>query len=873
MSDNNDAAVGPVLDPFEQWLSERHKWLQTAAARLIRTRAFPDADAICELADLCVIEASKQGVEKFEAVAPGVLAQAQGQSPIRLRRISEVTGVNAIKNGASIEFGTSSISLVYGSNGSGKSGFARLIKQLCGSRAKEDLLGNVFSNEQQEPSARVLLSVGEKEKEGIWTLADGAVPQLRHLHVFDSTVAALYFGQKNEATYEPSRMRFVSSLIRVCDQVSDELDARKQKLQTKLPIMPAELAATKSGRFVSKLKAGTTEAAIASACVYTDEMNNERIAGEASLAEKDVPGRLKVIDREIAALDIVKALVQSWKTALSDEKLTELAGARAAALQKRKAAGEDAAKVFAGSPVDGIGQESWHDLWEKAREFSVSYAYKESEFPNTEPGARCVLCQQELGDDAKDRLSHFERFVKGELEKDAQEAERALKKLEQSLPNLPEAKTWVVTTAPIKLEHQAATDWLTQLSKRRSAADIALTIDAVTAVDWSVVELPMIVVTDALLAEQKTLQALLQDGNRKELAARVSELVACQWLNREQEAVRVEVKRLDTLAILQKSISLTSTTALTKKNTELAEQELRGGYQERFERELKALNGSRIPIEPRSKQQGKGKVTFSLTLKDTGDGVRAESVLSEGERRIIAMAAFLADISGSGQPTPFVFDDPISSLDQDFEEHVVKRLVDLSHERQVIIFTHRLSLVAQVESLVKKIQDKAFLAKQPTPIELNSLSLRRLGKTVGLIADINIRDAKPDKALNRIRNESLKQLRKLHDEADVAGYDEKVKGICSDVRILVEKCVETILLNDVLIRFRRSITTQNKIGKLAKIKADDCALIDDLMTRYSVFEHSQSTELPAECPDVDVLEKDVDVMIAWIKEFTERPVQ
>ncbi|GAB5101224.1 AAA family ATPase [Caballeronia sp. HLA56] len=448
-----------------------------------------------------------------------------------------------------------------------------------------------------------------------------------------------------------------------------------------------------------------------------------------------------------------------------------------------------------------------------------------------------------------------------------------MKKLEQSLPNLPEAKTWVVTTAPIKLEHQAATDWLTQLSKRRSAADIALTIDAVTAVDWSVVELPMIVVTDALLAEQKTLQALLQDGNRKELAARVSELVACQWLNREQEAVRVEVKRLDTLAILQKSISLTSTTALTKKNTELAEQELRGGYQERFERELKALNGSRIPIEPRSKQQGKGKVTFSLTLKDTGDGVRAESVLSEGERRIIAMAAFLADISGSGQPTPFVFDDPISSLDQDFEEHVVKRLVDLSHERQVIMFTHRLSLVAQVESLVKKIQDKAFLAKQPTPIELNSLSLRRLGKTVGLIADINIRDAKPDKALNRIRNESLKQLRKLHDEADVAGYDEKVKGICSDVRILVEKCVETILLNDVLIRFRRSITTQNKIGKLAKIKADDCALIDDLMTRYSVFEHSQSTELPAECPDVDVLEKDVDVMIAWIKEFTERPVQ
>ncbi|WP_236873521.1 AAA family ATPase [Burkholderia sp. PAMC 26561] len=655
--------------------------------------------------------------------------------------------------------------------------------------------------------------------------------------------------------------------------MSVELDARKEKLQTKLPVIPVELAATTSAMFALKLKAGTTEAAIASACMYTDEMNRERIAGEASLAEKDIPGRLKVIGREIAALDIVKTLVQSWKAALGDDKLTELASARAAALRKRKAAGEDAAKIFAGSPVDGIGQESWHELWEKARDFSVFHAYKESEFPNIDGGARCVLCQQLLGDDAKNRLSHFERFVKGELEKDAQEAERALKKLEQALPSLPEVKAWVVTTAPIKLEHKAATDWLTVVAERRSAADTAVTADAVPDVDWSVVESPITVVSDALLAEQKTLQELLQDGKRKELAARVNELVACQWINREQEAVRIEVKRLDTLAILQKGVSLASTTALTKKNTELAELELRSGYQERFEQELKALNGSRIPIEPRSKQQGKGKVTFSLTLKDTGDGVKAEAVLSEGERRIIAMAAFLADISGSGQPTPFVFDDPISSLDQDFEEHVVKRLVDLAQERQVIIFTHRLSLVAQVESLVKKLQDKAKLAKKPIPIELNSLSLRRLGKTVGLIADINIRDAKPDKALNRIRNESLKQLRKLHDDADVAGYEEKVKGICSDVRILVERCVETVLLNDVLVRFRRSVTTQNRISTLSKIQPDDCALIDDLMTRYSVFEHSQSTELPAECPDIDVLEKDVDVMIAWIKEFTERPVQ
>ncbi|KAK42695.1 hypothetical protein BG58_39415 [Caballeronia jiangsuensis] len=873
MTDNNDVVMGPALDSFEQWLAERHKWLQTAAARLIKTRASPDAAAIIELVNLCIAEASKNAGGAFESVAAGALAKATEQSPIRLRRIAEVTGVNAIKAGAAIDFGTCNIFVVYGPNGSGKSGFARLLKQICGSRATEELLGNVFTGEQLEPSARVTLSVGEEEKDGTWMLSTGAIKRLRHVHVFDSTVATLYFGQKNEATYEPSRMRFVSSLIKICDEVTAELETRRGKLQSKLPVIPAELANTVASKFLSKLKAGTTDAAIAAACQYTEEMDRERIAGEASLAERDIPGRLKVIGREISALTILKSLVLSWKTALSDEKVTELVTARAAAARKRKAASEDAEKVFAGSPLDRVGQESWLDLWKKAREFSVSHAYPESDFPNTEPGARCVLCQQSLDDNAQQRLSHFERFIKGELEKDAQAAELALKKQEQSLPTLPEAETWIVSSAPIKLEHQTATDWLRLLAERHVAASTAMTMDIIAPIDWSLVEAPMAVVSEALLAEQKTLEELLKEGKRRELAARVNELVAFQWLNREQEAIRVEVKRLDEVATLQKAGSLASTTALTKKNNELAELELRSGYQERFEQELKALNGSRIPIEPRSKQQGKGKVTFSLKLKDAGAGVKTESVLSEGERRIIALAAFLADISGSGQPTPFVFDDPISSLDQDFEEHVVKRLVDLARERQVIIFTHRLSLVTQVESIVKKLQDNAKLAKQPTPVELSSTSLRRLGKTAGLVVDINIRDAKPEKALNRIRNESLKQLRKLHDAAEVVEYEERAKAICSDLRILVERCVEAVLLNEVLVRFRRSVTTQGRIGTLSKIRPDDCALIDDLMTRYSVFEHSQSNELPAECPDIDTLEQDVDKLVGWIKEFSDRPVQ
>lgn len=861
MKREDEAATDVALHPFEQWLTERHKWLQTAAARMIKARALPDAVAINDLADLCILEASKQETDQFECVAAGALAQSASQPPIRLSKISEVTGVNAIKDGATLDFGAAGLFVIYGANGSGKSGYSRLIKQICGSRAKEELLGNVFSKERPEPSARIYVTVGDGEKDGTWKLSGGPVPQLRHVHVFDSSVATLYFGAKNEATYEPSRMRFVSSLIRICDLVSEELTDRKSKLQSKLPKLPDDLTGTSSAKFLTTMKAGMSAEGINTACRYTKEMDLERISGEATLAEKDIPGRLKVIEREISALNIVKTMVEGWKEALGSESLANLANARSIAIKKRKAASEDAEKVFAGSPLEGVGQDSWRELWEKARDFSVSHAYKNAEFPNTAADAKCVLCQQPLVDEAKARLVQFEKFVRGELEKDAADAERTLGKLEKALPTLPDAKAWVASTNSIKLEEQTAADWLSNLVLRRNAANTAIQADQLPAVDWAALETPIAAVSDTLIAEKKSLTELLQDGKRKQLASRVQELVALQWLNREQDAIRVEVQRLDTVAALTKAISLTSTTPLTRKNTELAEQELRSGYQDRFARELKALNGARLPVEPKSKQQGKGKVTFSLSVKETGDDVKAESILSEGERRIIALASFLADISGSGQPTPFVFDDPISSLDQDFEEHVVERLVALAQERQVIIFTHRLSLLAQVESTVKKLRDQAEFAKQPAPVELATISLRRLGQNVGLVADMSVRDAKPDKALNKIRNEALVQLRKLRDEAEVEEYEQRAKSVCSDIRILVERCVETILLNNVLLRFRRSITTQNVIGKLAKIQSEDCAMIDDLMTRYSVFEHSQSSELPAECPDIDVLERDVDRLI------------
>ena len=103
-----------------------------------------------------------------------------------------------------------------------------------------------------------------------------------------------------------------------------------------------------------------------------------------------------------------------------------------------------------------------------------------------------------------------------------------------------------------------------------------------------------------------------------------------------------------------------------------------------------------------------------------------------------------------------------------------------------------------------------------------------------------------------------------------AEYELSAKGICSDIRILIERLIEKDLIANVVQRFRRSVPTQNTIHELAKINSDDCQLLDDFMTKYSKYEHSQPAEAPVPIPEPDEIEGDLKTIINWLDDFKKR---
>ena len=106
-----------------------------------------------------------------EVKPSAMFAEKTPQAPtmLKLRSISDVTGVNALCPDQKLVFGDA-LTVIYGHNGSGKTGYVRILKRACGARTHEDIWTNVHERQQRNVgSANITLVQGGKEQVVNWT--------------------------------------------------------------------------------------------------------------------------------------------------------------------------------------------------------------------------------------------------------------------------------------------------------------------------------------------------------------------------------------------------------------------------------------------------------------------------------------------------------------------------------------------------------------------------------------------------------------------------------------------------------------------------------------------------------------------------------
>jgi energy-coupling factor transporter ATP-binding protein EcfA2 len=852
-----------VSSTTTEWLLKRPKWLQVAAKRLLGFGDLNDA-AIFDLAVLCQQEANNEFPD-IDCSIPAGAFDAHDSEEIRLSSISEVCGVNKLAPRSPLDFGKSNIAVVYGHNGSGKSGYVRLLKHVCGARdcVRGQLHKNVFSAEEIAQKAKVSFLKSSTPAEHEWT-GTGVCDDLCSVDIFDTSFGRVFMGSEDEVSYEPPILSFFSRLIDVCEKVAAKLDADAGALKSKLPRIPNALLGSTGAAWVEKLSAKTPTDEVEAQCSFMPENETELQDIQKRISEASPADKAKQLRNKKSHADGIVNDVQTYLNQLSDENCKRIIAAKKKSILKKSAAEAAAKDVFSGAKLEGVGSEIWKELWSAARKYSEELAYSGQEFPHVQDDSFCVLCHQPLSEEAKQRFTSFESYIKGETQKQATDAAREAKQAIDALPDIPSAEALKTKIDAAGIENQdiikALNDTVTTLQDRKSKVPSLDSIDALGTVSQSLEWIEGIrKISQGYEDNAKKYEEDAKKDNRAELQGKLKNLQAMKWLAEQKKAIQEEVNRLQALDRLQVAKKKTNSRALSMKKGELAETLITDSFVQRFNDELKALGASMLKVKLIKSKVSKGKVLHTLQLD--GATHNLNEVLSEGENRIVSIAAFLADVTGRTYPAPFVFDDPISSLDQDYEEAVVQRLCAIASERQVIIFTHRLSLLGMVQDYAKKVG-----------IEPEIICIREESWGTGEPGDTPLFAKKPDKVLNQLMNDRLSKAKKLLNEKGKEVYEPYAKALCSDFRILIERMIECELIADVVQRYRRAINTMGKIGNLAKISEADCKYFDDLMTKYSRYEHSQPLESPVPLPKPDELETDFNALKNWQVEFKKRPL-
>ena len=857
------------IDDIIAWSSTQPLWRQDCLRRLALSSELTDDDHEALVGMIKKAAGFSLTIEPPQAIAfskdhfAGVK-----HPPIVLKGIASVTGVNGLSADARLQFCPKALTIIYGRNGSGKSGFVRILRTACRTRIENPatlkVLADVYGDGNVAQTADILIDAGAGEISIAWTPSMAAAPQLMQVAVFDSASAQLYVDGGNQIRYLPFGLALPHRLNAICLTFKSLLEAEQKATVgnrialTRIAFVPVrETPAQKFDRALSKK---TTDDQIENAASFTDAdaAKLEEVSGilsAASTAAADMATLVSWI--EALALECATAT-----THLADEALAGLSSLKDKAVVARGAAMLAASALFDDDPLDGVGSASWRALWVAARDYSVAEAYPEQPFPvlsGDGKDAACVLCQQPLQPDGADRMKRFQTYMDDTLDTAATLAEKAVSDAAIGSPVLKlfRADDFAERLQQVRSRDSDLADALSAFQvaviARHSDAAARLAGDATSELTEFVAPTEAVKVMAAKLSEEKEALAKANDAEgRDKLASEKADLEDRKILsaNKAMLTTRRDLMMVD--AAYATALGLVATTGITKRANELLDTHLTSVVVTQFDIERDRFGIKHLKVGL-ARKSGQTKAEYEIDPQTKLAKITSQ-ILSEGEQRALALAAFLTEVALTDGAGPIVIDDPVSSLDRDRSAKVAERIALEAQQRQVVVFTHDIVFFNEL--------CRAADAVNIEPITIALFSDQNAAGKVdptGMVwKGLNVA-----KRIGYIKSR-FAPIAKLQTTSP-ADYEYEVKGLYGRLRDTYERMVEEVIFSDIVRRGTDVIQTQ--LLRFVTLP-DDLALQFHVgMTRANTYSHDNPASDTVPVPKPDEFNAHVAELEALITDF------
>ncbi len=827
------------------WANEQDAWVRHIAANVLAAKQPLSKDEIAAAYEEFLLE---KGLKAGEAPGVPLLEDldetAQSEERLEIASLSQIEGVNALAVGQSIEFDPG-LTILFGENGSGKTGYARILKRMAAVRTAEEILPDVNASQTPVgPTATVSYKVGTVKDDVRWQNEAGLAPFTR-MSVFDAPCVTIHVDSELNYVYVPVELALFSHIqeaVRGVQQLVEEEATALRPTGNHFP--PRFTRGSAIYPLIETLGAATDSAQLEALGSLADEdlarhgeleveisaLKGSGVAAQHTAA-KEMESRLGRL------VDFVELLsnfnVEAYSTAL--EALERNREAR------RKARDE----LFAQDELAGPADDEWQEFVSQAEHYREHLGLD----PYPVAGAKCLYCRQPLGDAAAALVQRYRNFIDDTLASQVAASERAA----QGLILKPESVSLAVVRNDLaalqNLDHVPTyvTETLTLLDQAETT--IAATTKLVPLLFnniASVASALRTVVTDARKKAAEAARSLGEQQLNSAEALRVRQLEfleldarksLSQILPQVVSHVRA-AKRADQLSGLVKGLSQPVLRRLTELSKIASEDLVNRDFERLFKEECVQLRAPDVGLEFQGRR-GKAERKKAVAR------YKPSAILSEGEQKVLALADFLAEGRMGTANAPIIFDDPVTSLDYKRMGEVASRICVLADTHQVVVLTHNImfaSTLLGIRGGGKKHRAKFY-------------EIRDDGPTKGIVGLASEPRSDTPADFEKKINVLLEKTRKA-DETVVR--DALLGGAYGLLRSWCEAFVEQEMLQSVSQRYRVNIM----MNGLAKIRADRLAAatagLTPIFDRCSRFMpgHSQPTEQLNVQPNLSEFEGD-----------------
>ena len=860
--------MASTLKKIIDWSKTLPEWQSDAIRRLLTQDELSPSDK----AELLAMLKDKHGlgdpakpIPKPRTLQHGEVSGAPAAATsIVLKSIDAISNVNALPDDSSIPFGHSGLTLIYGENGSGKSGYARVLKRACRARDKKERIHpNVFCPAPSGPAEATFKIIANGSNQDI-TWIDGGLDSglLANICVFDSKCARIIIDGNNEAHYLPFGAQVFEELVSLLKDLRSVLQTEKPS--TVLPEWPDIPPETKAGQFVSQLSVNSKLDTVGS---WID--SDEQLLAEATkrLVQAELEDPAKAAQRLRNFADRVKLLaadlekVEKNASAAAEDKIRKCVSALITARQALAVAAQSS---LTDEPLPEVGGEVWQLLYQAARDYSIHVAYPSLEFPNTDEGSRCVLCMQPLSEEAKTRLLRFRDYMEQTAKKNVEalvgqlsDFARNLSALNMALEEnykdvLDELRAssgdLVGKIEQYSKDMRPRVDGLLEITKDEQLKSLSAT-SSMAAKD-------LLDVADGTIAKANKVEKIAKPEDLAKLRVGKKELDARKLLWSKRKDIESYMKQLNTAAKYDQCIGETDFRNITTTGKTIIKEALTPELCKALQDELIALNATHLPLNLRA-TASEGETHHKLELqtdRPTGK-LSLTEILSEGEQCVVGIAGFLAELKTAAHTCPIVFDDPVSSLDHRYREKIAERLIQKATTHQVIVFTHDLSFLLDLQSKAGAFGIDSF-GKKFGGVAFSAMAARRDNGVVGRLRDGLPWHAQSVEERLKVLTLELDAFKNLF-ETDQTAYNEHAAALYGHLRETWEAFVEEIMFCKAVVRHRPDIQTLRL--QSVTVTTSDCIAVYIGMTKCSIWMsgHDKSKPLGANRPTPTEIKTDI----------------